>query len=160
MSPNDSSPLPSPSPAPASRLWGDESGMTLIEIMAVITILGIIMTIVGVSVIGQVNQSRADATRIQMSELKGPLTKFKLDHGQYPSTSEGLQALITPPPGRNNRKFAAYIDGSQPPTDAWGNPFQYYSPGTHGNNDYEIISLGADGKDGGEAVDSDINSWE
>ena len=134
--------------------------MTLIEIMVVITILGIIMTIVGINVVGQLDKAKVGATEIQMKEIEQALTMFKVDHGKYPSTAEGLEALINPPPTKSGKSYPAYIKTETVPTDKWGNPFLYASPGSHGDNDYEITSLGADGAEGGEEIDQDIHSWE
>jgi len=142
------------------RALADERGLTLVEILVVLTILGILATLVATNVIGAACEAKADATRVQIADLRSPLTRFHLDHGRYPSTSEGLEALVNPPPGRNGRKFAAYIQGDKAPLDSWGNPFQYFSPGSHGNAPFEMVSLGGDAKEGGEGCDADINSWE
>ncbi len=137
-----------------------EAGMTLIEIMVVITILGIIMTIVGINVVGQLDKAKVGATEIQMKEIEQALTMYKVDHGKYPTTAEGLEALVHPPTTKSGKSFPSYLQGEEVPTDKWGNPFIYASPGTHGDHDYEITSLGADGAEGGDKTDQDIHSWE
>lgn len=136
------------------------AGMTLIEIMVVITILGIIMTIVGINVVGQLDKAKVGATEVQIKELEQALTMFKVDHGKYPTTAEGLEALIRPPPNKSGKTFPSYLKSETVPTDKWGNPFIYTSPGTHGDHDYEIVSLGGDGAEGGDKTDADIKSWE
>ena len=144
----------------ARQLRHGQAGMTLIEIMVVITILGIIMTIVGINVVGQIDKSKVGATEIQIKELEQALTMYKVDHGKFPTTAEGLEALINPPPTKKGKQFPSYLKSEETPTDAWNNPFLYYSPGTSSNRDYEIISLGSDGAEGGEKTDADIKSWE
>ena len=123
-------------------------GLTLVEIMVVIAILGVLMSVVAVGVIGALDQANADATGLQIKRVEQNLQIYAAKHkGKFPSTSDGLQAA------------AKYFPDNKIPTDAWGNEFQYYSPGTHGEHDYEIISLGRDGAEGGDSYDADINSW-
>ena len=137
-----------------------QQGMTLVEIMVVIAILGILMTIVGIAALNQLEKAKVGTTEVQMGNLESALLLYKVDHGKYPSSAEGLDALVNPPPGKNGKTFPSYVEGDAVPTDAWDNPFLYYSPGTHGDHDYEIVSLGADGAEGGDKVDADIKSWE
>lgn len=151
---------PEPTRIGIEALRRSQSGMTLIEIMVVITILGILGTLITVNVLNSVNKAKSDTTKVQIEGLRTPLQRFYLDHGRYPSTSEGLEALIRPPAGRNGRKFNSYLEKDQVPVDGWGQPFQYFSPGSNGNHPYEIISMGADGKEGGEGNDGDVVSWE
>ncbi len=126
-----------------------ERGLTLVEIMVVIAILGTLMAIVGVNVVNQMQEANVETTKLQITRMEQNLAMYAAKHkGKFPTTSEGLDAA------------AKYFQDSQVPSDSWGNPFQYYSPGTHGDHDYEIISLGRDGQEGGEDYDADINSWE
>lgn len=123
-------------------------GLTLVEIMVVIAILGILMTVLGGTLIGRIDDANVEATKIQMKNVEKGLQLYAVKHkGKYPSTSEGLEAA------------AKYFPDSKVPNDAWDNGFQYFSPGTHGENAYEIISLGKDGAEGGEDADADIHSW-
>jgi len=125
------------------------AGMTLVEIMVVITIIITLMSVMAVVVLGRLDDANADMTRIRIGQLEQSLQMYAVKHkGKYPSTSQGLSAAdrYMPTPG-------------EVPTDAWGNEFQYFSPGTHGSADYEIVSLGKDGKEGGEDAGSDIQSW-
>lgn len=126
-----------------------KKGMTLVEIMVVIAILGTLMAVVAVNVVGAMDEANADATKVQMKNIGNSLVMYAAKHkGKYPTTSEGLE------------KAKKYFPENKVPTDAWGNEFLYYSPGTHGDNDYELISLGKDGAEGGEDADADIKSWE
>ena len=136
--------------------------MTLIEIMVVVTILGIIATLVTVNVIGRLDQAKVTATKTQIKNLETALDEFRRDNGFYPSTEQGLKALIEKPSsGRipNSYPRDGYLKGGAIPKDQWGCDLAYFSPGLHGNK-YEITSQGADCQEGGEDVDADINSWE
>ncbi|MBI2082782.1 MAG: type II secretion system major pseudopilin GspG [Deltaproteobacteria bacterium] len=139
-----------------------EKGMTLIEIMVVVTILGMIATIVTVNVLGRLDQAKVTAAKTQMKSLETGLDEFRRDNGFYPSTEQGMKALIEKPSvGRipNSYPRDGYLKGNAVPKDPWGCDFIYYSPGLHGNR-YEMTSLGADCQEGGEDTDEDINSWE
>lgn len=142
------------------QLHRDRAGMTLVEIMVVIAILGILMTIVGIAALNQLEKAKVGTAEVQIGNLESALLLYKVDHGKYPSSAEGLDALVNPPPGKNGKTFPSYLEGDEVPTDPWGNPFLYYSPGSHGDHDFEIVSLGADGAEGGDKTDADINSWE
>jgi general secretion pathway protein G len=127
----------------------DERGLTLVEIMVVIAILGMLMSVVAVNVMGSLQEANVDATKLTIKKVEQGIQMYATKHkGKYPSTSQGLEAA------------AKYYPDNKVPTDAWGGEFQYYSPGTSGDRDYEIISLGKDGQEGGEDVDADIKSWE
>jgi len=138
-----------------------ELGMTLIEIMVVITILGILATIVTVNVLDRLDQAKVSATITQMKSIEGALDQFRRDNGFYPTTQQGLMALIEKPGGRETKRYPrnGYLKGKDLPQDTWSCDFIYHSPGVHGNP-YEITSLGADCEEGGEDVDADIYSWE
>ena len=135
-------------------------GFTLIELMVVIAILGILATIVVPRMVGRVdkaNQSKA------MTEIKGfqtALEAFRLDIGRYPSSSEGLTALIRAPGGVDQDKYqkGGYLQAPEIPKDPWGHDYVYVSPGLH-NEDYDIESYGKDGRDGGKGDDADVESW-
>ncbi len=131
------------------RFRNSRAGMTLVEIMVVITIIITLMSVLAVVVLGRLDEANADMTKIRIGQIEQALQMYAVKHkGKYPSTSQGLSAAdkYMPTPG-------------EVPADAWGNEFQYFSPGTHGNNDYEIVSLGKDGKEGGDDADADIQSW-
>jgi general secretion pathway protein G len=133
-----------------------QGGMTLMEILVVLVLLGIVMSIVAGNFIGRGEKAKADAARIQIQEISQALDLFKLEVGRYPTQSEGLQALITAPSGAN-RWNGPYWKQNQVPKDPWQNEYKYMVPGKN-NAPYEVISLGADGREGGEGVDKDISS--
>jgi len=136
------------------RLYG-RGGFTLIELLVVMVILGMLAAIVGPNLFGKVGKGKQSAAKTQIEMIGQALDSYRLDVGKYPNTSEGLNAL-------NTNSGAAGWDGPYLkkglPNDPWGKPYQYQSPGTHG--DYDLSSLGADGAPGGEGENKDINSWE
>ena len=132
-------------------------GMTLIEILVVLTLIGIVMGIVGGNYLGQGEKAKARAAKIEIEQIGQTLDYYKLDVGRYPSTQEGLQALLTAPTGVPNWN-GPYWKKNTLPKDPWTNEYKYASPGQHGA--YDLWSYGADGKEGGEGVDKDITSWE
>lgn len=136
-------------------------GFTLIELMVVIVILGILAGLIVPRIMGRPDEARRAKARIQMESLETALKMYKLDMGNYPTTEQGLQALVEPPstgtPLKNWRQ-GGYLEKGKVPKDPWGNDFLYISPGAHG--DYDLISRGADGEPGGEGKNRDINSWE
>jgi len=132
-------------------------GMTLIEILVVLVLIGVVMGIVGTKFLGQGEKAKADATKIQINQIANSLDLFKLEVGRYPTTSEGLQALIAAPSGVPNWN-GPYWREAQVPKDPWGHEYKYASPGTHGTA-YDVMSYGADGVEGGEGPNKDITSW-
>ena len=139
----------------------DDRGFTLIEIMVVVVILGLLVAIVGPRLIGQSEKAKRTSTRVQMESLETALKLYKLDNGFYPTTEQGLQALVEAPAvGRLPKKWreGGYLEKHKLPKDPWGNDYVYLSPGVHG--DFDIISYGADKEPGGEGEDKDINNWE
>lgn len=136
-------------------------GFTLIEIMVVIVILGILAAIIAPRLIGRTDDARVVEAKIQIRNFETALKLFKMDNGFYPSTEQGLEALISEPATghipKNYRK-EGYLEKKKISPDPWGNPYIYISPGVEG--DYDIISYGADGQPGGEGYDADITNWE
>ena len=132
-----------------------EEGFTLVEMLVVITIIGLIMGLIGPRVLNYLSESKVKAARIQLQSFSSALDLFYLDAGRYPSSSEGLGALMQRAPG-----LAAwngpYLKGSSLPNDPWNHSYMYRSPGEHGP--YEIISYGADGQEGGSGLAADISS--
>jgi general secretion pathway protein G len=140
----------------------NRKGFTLIEIMVVVVILGILATIVLTNVMGREDEARINAAKTQIRALEGALDGFKLDNGFYPATDQGLEALIKrPETGRIPSKWkdGGYLKPARIPKDPWGQDYHYYSPGNE-NREYEIISYGADGEQGGEGKNADIESWK
>ena len=140
------------------RLSHNNRGFTLIELMVVIIILGILAMWVAPKIMSRPEQAKQVKTQLDIQNLETALKLYKLDNGSYPSTEQGLEALVTRPndPTVRNWKPGGYMD--RVPTDPWGNAFAYESPSEHG--DYAIMSYGADGSPGGEDVDTDIVSWK
>jgi general secretion pathway protein G len=134
-----------------------QRGMTLIEILVVLVLIGIVMGVVAGNFIGRGEEAKRKAAKIEIEQIGQTLDLYKLETGRYPTTQEGLQALITAPPGVNNWN-GPYWKKSIIPKDPWGNEYKYASPGQHGA--YDIYSYGADGKEGGEGANKDITSWE
>ncbi len=132
-------------------------GMTLIEILVVLTLIGIVMGIVGGNYLGQGEKAKAKAAKIEIEQIGQTLDLFRLEVGRYPTTQEGLQALITAPSGVPNWN-GPYWKKNTLPKDPWTNEYKYASPGQHGA--YDLWSYGADGKEGGEGINKDITSWE
>lgn len=143
------------------RTISSEQGFTLIEIMVVIVILAILAAIIAPRVIGRVDESRVTEAKVQIKNFETALKMYKLDNGQYPTTGQGLSALVERPktnPVPRKWHKGGYLEKSRIPNDSWGNSFLYLSPGLHG--DYDLISYGADGLKGGGDFDADINNWE
>ncbi len=136
-----------------------EKGFTLVELMVVIVILGLLATIVAINVLPSGDRARVEKAKSDIATIESGLEMYKLQNFNYPSTADGLNALITPPSGMSDP--ARYQKGGylkKLPNDPWDRPYQYASPGTHGSVD--IWTFGADGKEGGEGTDADITSWE
>lgn len=139
----------------------DSRGFSLIELMVVIVILGILAMYIAPKLMGRTDDARITQTKIQIEGLETALKLYKLDNGLYPSTEQGLQALIEEPQAGNIPKKwrkGGYLEKGKVPKDPWGNEYIYLSPGVHG--DYDIICYGADGVPGGEDANEDINNWE
>jgi len=138
-----------------------ELGFTIIEIMVVIVILGILAGLIVPRIMGRPEEARRIKAQIQMKGLGTALKLYRLDNSFYPSTEQGLQALVSPPiSGRLPARWreGGYLEKAKVPADPWGNDYVYLSPGTH--NDFDLISFGADGKQGGTGKNTDIVNWE
>jgi general secretion pathway protein G len=131
--------------------------MTLIEILVVLVLIGVVMGIVGGNFIGQGESAKRKAAKIEIEQIGQTLDLYKLEVGRYPTSQEGLQALLSAPAGTSNWN-GPYWKKATLPKDPWGNEYKYAAPGQHGA--YDIVSLGADGKEGGEGANKDITSWE
>jgi len=138
-----------------------QAGFTLIELMVVIVILGLLAGIILPRFMGESDKAKQQTARTQMAVLETALKMYKLDNGVYPTTEQGLKALVEPPTAGNlpkNWRKGGYLEKSSVPKDPWKNDFIYVSPGSHG--DFDLTSLGRDGEPGGEEFDKDINNWE
>ena len=133
-------------------------GFTLIEMMIVIVIMGILASLIVPKIMGRPDEARVIAAKQDIASVLQALKLYKLDNQRYPTTDQGLQALVTKPaspPIPPNWKSSGYLD--KLPIDPWGNPYQYLFPGVHGELD--VFSFGVDGAAGGEGNDADIGSW-
>ncbi len=140
------------------RTRQSQSGFTLIEMMVVMVIIGMLMAIVGPRFIRQEEKARVKAARANIEQLGTVLDTFRLDVGRYPTSQEGLAALVQRPFGVD-RWDGPYLKKSGVPKDPWDRPYYYRSPG-EGGRPYDLLSYGADGAPGGEGDNRDINSWE
>ena len=140
------------------RRYHREAGFTLIEIMVVIAIIGILATLIVPNIMGRPDEARVTAAKHDVGTINQALKLYRLDIGRYPTTEQGLKALVERPtsePIPQNWKAGGYL--SSVPKDPWGNPYHYSNPGTRGEID--VISYGADGKPGGTGTDADIGNW-
>ncbi|MEO6974310.1 MAG: type II secretion system major pseudopilin GspG [Gallionella sp.] len=146
--------------APGQKLRGIAArGFTLIEIMVVVVIMGIMAALIVPKLMGRTDDARIIAAKQDIATIMQALKLYKLDNQHYPTTEQGLQALVTKPssgPSANGWKTGGYID--KLPKDPWGNSYQYLSPGIKGEID--VFTLGADGQPGGVGNDADIGSWD
>jgi general secretion pathway protein G len=133
-------------------------GFTLIEIMVVVIIIGLLAAVIVPQVISKVDEARVAKAKQDIQALETALTMFRLDNSKYPTTEQGLAALVTQPtdPSIRHWRPGGYLQHVS--KDPWGNDYQYTSPGTH-TKDYDLFTLGADGQPGGDGVDSDIGNW-
>jgi general secretion pathway protein G len=139
----------------------DNSGFTLLEIIVVVFILSLLVAIVAPKIIGRTDDAKIADAKIQIRNFETALKLYKLDNGSYPTTEQGLDALINKPATGQipaNYKEGGYLEEKKIPVDPWGNPYIYASPGLHG--DFDIICYGADGKEGGTGKDADIVNWD
>ena len=134
-------------------------GFTLIEIMAVVLIIGLLTTLVGIAIIPQIDKGRVTTARTQIKNLEAALETYRMDNARFPTTEQGLRALIEAPPDVRNFQTGGYLREKRIPLDPWGNPYQYESPGTHNDHSFDLWSWGADGAPGGSGTDADLGNW-
>jgi general secretion pathway protein G len=134
-----------------------QGGFTLIEIMVVVIIIGLLVAIVAPNVIGRIDDAQIVRAQADIDAIGNALKFYRVDNFAYPTTEQGLEALVTKPndPTVRNWKSGGYLETM--PRDPWGNPYQYLNPGNHGEVD--VYSLGRDGQPGGEGLDADIGNW-
>lgn len=133
---------------------------TLIELMIVIVILGLLAGLVIPKLIGRGEEAKVEIAKMQMKEIETALELYKLDNGFYPTTEQGLEALVEKPdtePIPPKWREGGYM--KKVPLDPWGRPYVYICPGEHNQDSYDLFSYGADGKPGGEGVNADITNW-
>lgn len=141
----------------AMRSRSRRRGFTLVELLVVLAILGLLVGLVGPQVMKALGGSKTKTARIQIEDLSATLDIYRLELGRYPTTNDGLQALVENTAGAANWN-GPYLKKNQVPKDPWGNDYQYRSPGEHGS--FDIWSLGADNREGGEGENQDILGWE
>lgn len=134
------------------------NGFTLMEIIIVITIIGLVVAWAGNRIFGQGDKAKSGLAKARMSEISTQLDMYKLDTGRYPTTAEGLRALLANPGNATNWN-GPYVKNADTLKDPWSNEMIYKSPGD-ANRPFELTSLGADGKEGGEGADRDVRSWD
>jgi general secretion pathway protein G len=140
-----------------SRSRKHEGGFTLVEVLVVITIIGLLMALVGPRVLNYLSESKVKTAKIQIQSFASALDLYYLNTGRYPSSGEGLGALVHPAGGDEGWN-GPYLKGGTVPADPWGKPYVYRSPGEHGA--YDIVSYGSDGQEGGTGTAADITSWK
>ena len=134
-----------------------QAGVTLIEMLVVVTIIALFAALVAPNMFKQGDKARVTATRAQINNFRTALGAYKLDTGVFPTSDQGLQALRTPPPGMS--QWAGPYLQMEIPNDPWGHPYQYKFPGDH-SDEPDIFSYGADGQMGGDGINADITSWK
>ena len=133
-----------------------QQGFTLVEMLVVISIIALVMGLVGPRVLNFLTDSKIKTAKIQIESFEGALDLYFLDAGRYPTTAEGLSALVQRP-GNALAWNGPYLKGNMVPTDPWGTPYVYRSPGQHGA--YDIVSQGTEKQEGGTGAEADITSW-
>ena len=143
------------------RLFEDDSGFTLIEILIVVVILGFLVATVGPNLFQRVSQAERTAAKNQLDVFELALDNYKLDNGRYPTTEQGLEALIYEPtlPPIPDKWRGPYLEKKEIPDDPWGNKYHYRCPGQHNNHSYDLWSYGADNKPGGSGDNADVTNW-
>ncbi|MEL6663816.1 MAG: type II secretion system major pseudopilin GspG [Pseudomonadota bacterium] len=137
-----------------------DAGFSLTELMIVVFIMGLLATVIVVSTGGIFGQSRDAKARSDLQRLESGLQMYNLDIGRYPTTDQGLRALVSAPSGINEVRYRAGGYISKLELDPWGNPYQYDASGRRSGKSYDLFSFGADGSEGGEGEDADIGNWQ
>jgi len=138
-----------------------EAGFTLLEILIVVTIIGLLMAVVGTQLVGRAGTARHDIARTQVQQLESALAAYELDNGRYPTAEQGLMALVQEP--QSDPRPRRYQPGGYAKhemlTDPWGSEYFYEIPGLNNSHSFDLYTLGADAAKGGEGVNADIGNW-
>jgi len=134
-----------------------QRGFTLIEIMVVVVIIGLLAAIVAPNFIGQIDTAQVNAARQDIRGIETALNLYRLDNFRYPTTAEGLDALVRNPGGTVADTWKQYLP--RVPNDPWNAPYQYRSPGQRSGGEFDVFTLGRDGQEGGDGIDADIGNW-
>jgi general secretion pathway protein G len=138
-------------------------GFTLIEIMAVVLIMGLLMAVVGVNIKAQIDKAKLSTAKAQITQLESALEFYRMDNSRYPNSSQGLEALVSKPSGTpepRNYPPGGYLKKKDALLDPWSEPFNYESPGSHNPHSFDLWSNGADAQTGGIDGDADIGNWD
>lgn len=149
-------PVPNRSRAVRNGRLHKEAGVTLVEMMVVITIIGLITAVVAINVLPSQDKARVQKAAADIATLEQAIELFRMENGRLPSTEEGLAVLASASDGHSGTRREPYIRSL--PNDPWSRGYQYVAPGEHGP--YDLYSLGADGKPGGKDLDADVGNWK
>ena len=141
----------------------NNKGFTLMELLVVVIILGILATYVGVKLVREPERARINQTKIQIQALEQALKMYQMDNGDYPSTEQGLKALVEKPSTGSiprSWKEGGYLEKNRVPKDPWDNEYVFMNPGLHNPNGVDVFSYGPDGQPGGDGDNADIGNWE
>jgi len=145
------------------RTRRERSGFTLIEIMAVVLIMGLLMGMVGLQVFAQVDKARVATAKAKIAQLESALEFYRMDNARYPTTDQGLESLLRKPSGApepRNYPPEGYVKRVDALADPWGERYRYLSPGQHNPHTFDLWSLGADSSPGGEGADAEFGNWD
>jgi general secretion pathway protein G len=143
--------------------WPRLPAFTLLELMIVVVIMGILAAFVVPRIVGRPDEARVAKAKIEISSIEQALELYNLDNGMYPSTEQGLKALVEPPQSGDipsGWREGGYLMKKRVPADPWGNPYVYIAPGIQNPDSFDLSSLGKDGKEQGEGTAADITNWE